>query len=80
MEVLKELFSEIDFSALNVEAILEQLKSGSFAIGELTTGGILLYGGLFGCLISVVVLLSSIVTFPLKRRRLLKRLGERNEE
>ena len=48
-----------------------------FAIIEnLTTGGMMYYGGFLGVGVGVFLILICLIIFPIQRRRMLKKLGE----
>ncbi len=68
----------VDLENLRIifETAVKQLESGFPVLSELTTGGWLFYGGLAGIMLSIIAILLSFAIFPVKRRRLLKKLGE----
>ena len=44
-------------------------------LGNLTEGGMMYYGGYLGVGLSALLFLICLVSFPIRRKRLLKKLG-----
>ena len=51
----------------------------SVIIENLTPGAMMYYGGFLGAGVSILLILICLVVFPIRRKRLLKKLGEEIE-
>ncbi|MBQ9766443.1 MAG: hypothetical protein IJW18_09645 [Lachnospiraceae bacterium] len=58
-----------------MEVFLDNIYNG---FQNMTFGSMLCYGGMAGILLSFIIFLICLATFPAKRRKMLKKLG--NEE
>ena len=51
----------------------------SAIIEKLTPGAMMYYGGFLGVGVSLLIIMICLVAFPIRRKRLLKKLGEETE-